>query len=221
MRQQRGDQQAQQGRPGFGQARHGRFLGAGFERHGGLGARRFQCRRGAAQQGDAYAECKIDQRAERRKLHLRPHAGEEACAQVAAEKVQRGRGHGIAGRDADRRSGHAEAEAFQHNLVQQALAVHAQHAQQRKLAAAADDGQGLRGEHQEGASKQCHQRQHGQVDAIGAADALVTAVLFFVVGLVDVEAAGIVAFQIARQLGSECVAIDAVAQFQVDAREQT
>ena len=152
-------------------------------------------------------------------MHLRLHAREIAGAQVAAEEAQGHGRHGITAGDAESRADHAQAGAFQQHLAQQLSPLHAQHAQQRELAAAADDGQRLRGKHQKGARKQGDEGQHRQVDPVGAAEVIVAAILVFVIRLAHLETPRVSGFQCAREIGLEGVAVDALAQFQIDARQ--
>ncbi len=196
---QAGQRQADQRGPDARQVAQRRLVVAGLQGHGRLRARRFQRRRQAAEQGHAQAEREEDAGRDRREHDLRLDAGEVAGAEVAAEEAQRQRRQRVAGGHAQQGAEHAQAGPFDQHLAQQLAAFHAQHAQQRELAAPAHHRQGLGREHEEGAGEQGDQGQHGEVHAVGAAEVIVAALLVAVVRLLDPEAAREVAFEVARR----------------------
>ena len=160
----------EQGQPGPEPAERleGVLFGAGLHRQRRRGARGVARRHPAAGDRGAEAEQEEERDGFRGVLDFRPGAGEEAAAQVAAEHVQRQARDRGPEQQAERAADHAEDRRLDHEQRLQLAGRDARHPQERQLRAARDRRLRLQREHEEAAGEQRHQRQHVQVDAIGA-----------------------------------------------------
>jgi hypothetical protein len=114
------------------------------------------------------AQARIGDGRRRAPLQLRRDAGKVAAAQVAAQHLQRQRRQRRAQRDAGDAADRAEQHCFGQHQRAPLARRQAQHAEQRELLRAARHAQRQHREHQEAAGEQRDQRQHSEVDAVGA-----------------------------------------------------
>ncbi len=122
----------------------------------------------APHQRRQHAQSTVGQSRPSTPLQGRRHAGKVAATEVAAEQAQRqGRQGGTEG-DAGHAADPAQHQRFEQHQTQPVTPAQTQHAQQGKLLGALGHAQGQHREHQKGPGKQGHQRQHREVDAVGA-----------------------------------------------------
>ncbi len=127
-------------------------------------------RQPAADQRRGDTEGAVDQGADRIDAQRRGDAAEVAAAEVAAEHPQGKRGERRAEGQAEHAAGEAEQRRLAEHQREPAACRQAEHAEQGELLLPLGDREREDGEHQEGAGEHRHQRQHGEVDAIGAGD---------------------------------------------------
>ncbi len=144
------------------------LFGAGLHRQRRRGPRGIARRHPAAADRGAEAEQEEERDGVRGVLQFGSSAAEEAAAQVAAEHVEGQARDGGPEQQAERAAGHAEDRRLDHQQPLQLAGRDSRHPQERQLRAARDRRLRLQREHEEAAGEQRHQRQHVQVDAIGA-----------------------------------------------------
>ncbi len=139
-----------------------------LERDRGLRARHFACGEQAAHESRADAEHEERQRRPGRECELRARAAEIAAAEIAAQKAQARIGDDEPDREANDGADRADDGAFGQHLRDKTAAIDAEDAEQRELRAAPRNRKRLRRVDQERAGEQRHQRQHVEIDAVGA-----------------------------------------------------
>ncbi len=180
------------------------------------GARRGLPRRGARRQPGADA-CHHDSHREerehrqRRGAHGRAHRAQLAVAEISGEEAQDGSGNAQTENDAEQRAGDAECGALADERALQLAARHPERPQQCERSASAQHRQRLRREDQERAGPQRDQRQHIQIDPIGARHGDGTVAL-------DLRRHGHDARgQASRESAAKGLDVDALAEAQIDA----
>ncbi len=140
-----------------------------LERQQGRHPRCFICRQQATdQRGRDAKRREAYRRAGHEQQPRRAFAREVAATEVATDQPQHRRGEGEAEQDADHASDHAEDESLGQQLRQQQPSGGSQHAQKRKVRPSPRDRQCLCRIDEEGAGQQSDQRQHVEIDPIGA-----------------------------------------------------
>ena len=127
-------------------------------------------RQPAADQRRGDAEGAVHQRAAEIESQRRREAAEVAAAEVAAEQAQGHRGERGAEGQAENAAGQAEQRRLAEDEREPAARRQAEHAEQGELLLPLGDREREDREHQERAGEHRHQREHGEVDAIGAGD---------------------------------------------------
>ena len=122
---------------------------------------------GPGHRGDD-AQRGVDGRRRCAPLQLRRDARKVTAAQIAAQQLQPERRQPGSERDAGQAAGRAQHDRFGQHQRAPLPRCQAEHAEQRELLRAPRHAQRQHREHQEAAGEQRHQRQHGEVDAVGA-----------------------------------------------------
>ena len=113
-------------------------------------------------------ESAIDQRRAARPLQRRRRSPQHPAAQITAEHLQREHRQPRAQRQPQSGADDAQQRRLGQHQHQPLAGVHAQHPEQRQLRHPLGHRQRLHRKHQERAREQRHQREHGEVDAVGA-----------------------------------------------------
>ena len=122
----------------------------------------------AASQGSGQAQQAVQPCGASAPLQLRRHASEVAAAQIPAQQAQRQHGQGGAKRQTGTAAHQAQCQRFPQHQRHARFGAQAQHRQQGKLLRPLGHAEGQHREHQKCAGEQRHQRQHREVDAVGA-----------------------------------------------------
>ena len=141
------------------------------------------CRPPGPSQRGGKAQQTEDQRRHRAPVKGRLHAGKESAAQIAAQHLQRQPDQPRTQRDAGQAAQSPQRQRFQQHQCHALAWRGPKHGQQRKLRRALGHAERQHGEHQKRSREQGHQRQHREVDAVGARH--LAHALLIVAGLLD------------------------------------
>ena len=137
---------------------------------------------GAGQRG-CKAQQTEDQRCRRTPVQGGLHAGEESAAQIAAQHLQRQPGQRRTQRNTGQAAQSPQRQRFQQHQCHALARRGSEYGQQRELRRALSHAERQYREHQERSREQGHQRQHREVDAVGARH--LAHALLIVAGLLD------------------------------------